>query len=286
MADVVEMVIEPRTARVGNGTVNRILPFRKRRMVGPFIFADLIGPEDLEPGTGTNVDAHPHIGLSTLTYLFAGRMVHRDSTGAVATIEPGAVNWMTAGGGVTHTERSHPDDLATLRPLHGLQTWVALPHDGEDGPAFFEHTAADVIGELDAPRGVRLVAGTGWSMESPVKVSSPLVLAELRFTVETPITIDPLHPERAVLAVDGDIRLANVVLRPGQLAVLERGTRPQLTGHGRAMLLGGEPVGNRTIWWNFVHSDPDRIEQAKADWAQQRFPTVPGDHDPWVPLPR
>ena len=133
MSDAVEMIIEPRTARVGNGTVRRVLPFRKRRMVGPFIFADLIGPEDLEPGTGTNIDAHPHIGLSTLTYLFAGRMVHRDSTGAVSTIEPGAVNWMTAGGGVTHTERSHPDDVTTLRTLHGLQIWVALPHDAEDG---------------------------------------------------------------------------------------------------------------------------------------------------------
>ena len=286
MSSAFEMIVEPRTAKVGNGTVRRVLPFRKRRMVGPFIFADLIGPEDLEPGAGTNIDAHPHIGLSTLTYLFAGRLVHRDSTGAVATIEPGAVNWMTAGGGVAHTERSHPDDVTTLRSLHGLQTWVALPHDDEDGSAFFEHTPADVIGQLDGPSGVRLVAGTGWSLESPVGVSSPLVLAELRPTATSPIPIDPLHPERAVLALDGDVRLGGTVLRPGQLAVLERGTQPNLEGDGRAMVLGGEPVGERTIWWNFVHSDRDRIEQAKADWAQQRFPTVPGDHDPWVPLPR
>jgi redox-sensitive bicupin YhaK (pirin superfamily) len=286
MPDAIEMVIEPRTAHVGDGTVRRVLPFRRRRMVGPFIFADLIGPEDLAPGTGTNVDAHPHIGLSTLTYLFAGRMVHRDSTGAVATIEPGAVNWMTAGRGVTHTERSHPDDLPTLRSMHGLQTWVALPHDCEDGEPTFEHTSADAIDDLDGPDGVRLVAGTGWSQESPVDVSSPLVLAELRPTPTTSIRIEAAHPERAVLAIGGDLRLAGTELRSGQLAVLERGAEPHLTGDGHAMLLGGEPVGERTIWWNFVHSDRDRIEQAKIDWAQQRFPTVPHDHEPWVPLPR
>jgi len=276
------MLIEPRTARVGTGTVRRVLPFRKRRMIGPFIFADLIGPETLTAGTGIDVDAHPHIGLSTLSYLFAGRMVHRDSTGAVSTIEPGAANWMTAGGGVAHTERSHPDDRPTTLPMHGLQTWVALPHDREDGPASFEHTAADDIPHLD---GVRLVAGTGWSMTSPVAVSSPLVLAELQPTEARSITIDATHPERGVLAIDGELRLDGTTLLPGQLAVLDAGATPLLEGAGRAMLLGGAPVGERFIWWNFVHSDRDRIEAAKAEWSEQLFPTVPGDHDPWVPLP-
>jgi redox-sensitive bicupin YhaK (pirin superfamily) len=251
-------------------------------MIGPFIFADLIGPEMIAPGAGIDVDAHPHIGLSTLSYLFAGRMVHRDSTGAVSTIEPGAANWMTAGAGVTHTERSHSDDRPTSRPMHGLQTWVALPHDRENGVASFEHTAANDIGDLD---GVRLVAGTGWSMTSPVTVSSPLVLAELRPTENRPIPIDATHPERGVLAVDGVLRLGGTPLESGQFAVLDAGTNPTLEGSGRAMLLGGEPVGERFIWWNFVHSDRDRIEQVKADWSEQRFPTVPGDHDPWVPLP-
>ena len=276
------MIIDPRTATVGNGSVQRVLPFRTRRMVGPFIFADLIGPETLAAGTGVDVDAHPHIGLSTLSYLFAGRMVHRDSTGAVSTIEPGAANWMTAGGGVTHTERSHDDDRPTARTMHGLQTWVALPHERENGTPTFEHTAADRIPDVD---GVRIVAGTGWSMASPVAVSSPLVLAELRATPERPIAIDATHPERGVLAIDSGLRLGGSELRTGQLAVLEAGTAPELVGHGRAMLLGGEPVGKRFIWWNFVHSDRDRIEQAKADWNEQRFPTVPGDHVPWVPLP-
>lgn len=276
------MIIEPRTATVGSGSVRRVLPFRKRRMIGPFIFADLIGPETLTPGSGIDVDAHPHIGLSTLSYLFAGRMVHRDSTGAVSTIEPGAANWMTAGAGVTHTERSHPDDRPTSRPMHGLQTWVALPHDREDGAASFEHTAASEIGDVD---GVRLVAGSGWSMESPVTVSSPLVLAELRPTGTRPISIDNTHSERAVLAVDGELRLGGTALESGQLAVLDADTSPTLEGTGRAMLLGGEPVGERFIWWNFVHSDREAIEAAKAEWTEQRFPTVPDDHDPWVPLP-
>jgi redox-sensitive bicupin YhaK (pirin superfamily) len=278
-----EMLIEPRTATVGAGTVRRVLPFRKRRMIGPFIFADLIGPETLGAGDGIDVDAHPHIGLSTLSYLFAGRMVHRDSTGAVSTIEPGAANWMTAGDGVTHTERSHPDDRPTSGPMHGLQTWVALPSDQENGPPSFEHQAAGAIPELD---GVRLVAGTGWSMESPVTVSSPLVLAELQPTDTRPISIDAAHRERGVLAIDGELSLGGTPLQSGQLAVLEPGTAPVLSGTGRAMVLGGEPVGKRFIWWNFVHSDRDRIDAAKADWSEQRFPTVPGDHDPWVPLPR
>ena len=253
------MIIDPRTAKVGSGSVRRVLPFRKRRMIGPFIFADLIGPEVLVAGAGIDVDAHPHIGLSTLSYLFEGRMVHRDSTGAVSTIEPGAANWMTAGGGVTHTERSHPDDRPTERPMHGLQTWVALPREREDGDASFEHTAAD---DIPTVYGVRLVAGTGWSMASPVAVSSPLVLAELTPTDARPITIDTTHPERGVLAVDGELRLGGSRLQSGQLAVLETGTTPVLEGTGRAMLLGGAPVGERFIWWNFVHSDRDRIEAA------------------------
>ena len=280
----IEMIIDPRTAQVGRGTVQRVLPFRQRQMVGPFIFADLIGPETMRAGTGTDVDAHPHIGLSTLSYLLAGRMVHRDSTGAVSTIEPGAVNWMTAGAGVTHTERSPDEDRSRDREMFGLQTWVALPNDAEDTTATFEHTPADAIEPLFEGR-VRVVAGSSWGNTSPVTASSPLVLAELRVEPEHPLTIDAEHPERAVLALGGDLTLGGTALSPGQLAVLEAGATPQLAGRGRAMLLGGEPVGKRFIWWNFVHSDRDRIEHAKLDWTDQRFPTVPGDHDPWVPLP-
>ncbi len=278
------MLIDPRPATVGSGTVARVLPFRARRMIGPFIFADLIGPEDLPPASGIDVDAHPHIGLATVTYLFDGRLVHRDSTGAVSTIEPGAVNWMTAGAGVAHTERSHPDDRLVTTRLHGLQTWVALPDDRQDGEAAFEHTPADAI--PNASPAVRIVAGTGWSETSPVSVSSPMILAELRVGDGAPLAIDATHPERGVLAVEGTLTLAGQQLRPGQLAVLEAGSRPELAGTGRAMLLGGEPVGQRHIWWNFVHRDRDAIEAAKARWDAQQFALVPHDHEPWVPLPR
>lgn len=286
MSHAVELTIEPRERPVGAGTVRRLLPHRTRRMVGPFIFADVIGPEELAPGAATSVDAHPHIGMSTLTYLLSGRMVHRDSTGAVATIEPGGVNWMTAGGGVTHTERSHPDDVPTRRDLHGLQTWVALPAEDADGqPSFTRTAAAEVpVVPFDASQ-VRLAVGTGWGETAPIEGSSPLVLAELRLADGADVIVDATHPERAVLAVDGDVRIDDQTLAAGRLAVLHPGENVRVGGTGTAMLLGGAPVGPRHIWWNFVHHDPERIEQAKSDWMAQRFPTVPGDHDPWVPLP-
>jgi redox-sensitive bicupin YhaK (pirin superfamily) len=291
MSSAVELVIEPRRRPVGNHTVMRVLPWRLRRMVGPFIFADLFGPDDLSRGQGTDIDAHPHIGLSTLTYLFEGRLVHRDSTGAVQEIAPGAVNWMSAGSGAAHTERSHPDDRTVERRLHGLQTWVALPDEHEDGPPSFEHVPADSIPEVvrgHAVRGqvtLRLIAGWGWGETSPVSVSSPLALAQVTLADGAAWTIDSEHRERAVLAIEGDLTVAGQCLAPGRLAVLEPDTRPALGGSGRAVVLGGEPVGRRQIWWNFVHSDPQRIEQAKSDWTAQRFPPVPGDHDNWIPLP-
>lgn len=255
-------------------------------MVGPFTFADLIGPEELTDATSPAVDAHPHIGLATVTYLLGGRMVHRDSTGAVATIEPGAVNWMTAGGGVTHTERAHPDDANVPRTLHGLQTWVALPVDAEDAAPSFEHAAASAL-PVEAVGGsrIRLAVGTGWGMESTVVGSSPLVLAEVKLDAGSPVPISTEHSEVAVMAIDGDIDVNGERIGSGQLAVLDPSYRLVLGGAGTAIVLGGEPVGKRHMFWNFVHSDPDRIEQAKADWLEQRFPLVPGDHDPYVPLP-
>ena len=281
----VEMLIEPRIRPVGAGTVRRLLPFRKRRMVGPFVFCDLMGPEDLAPGSGMNVDAHPHIGLSTLTYLLDGRAVHRDSTGAVQTIEPGAVNWMTAGEGVTHTERSHPEDIEVPSSLFGVQTWVALPVGAEDGPARFEHARFDdVPRDESAGVSVAVPAGEAFGMVSPVTGSSPLMLVEVQLEAGT-LTIEPDHPERALVALTGQLTLDGTALTVGSMAVLEPGSRPTLAGSGRAVVLGGEPVGGRHIWWNFVHSDLDRIEQAKADWRAQRFPLVPDDHNPWVPLP-
>ena len=286
MSDAIELRIEPRIRAVGDGQVRRLLPYHARRMVGPFIFADLIGPEELAPGSGVDVDAHPHIGLSTVTYLFDGRLVHRDSTGAVQTIEPGAVNWMTAGSGVTHTERSHPDDRGVARDIHGLQTWVALPAGAEDVEPSFQHADRSEIPEQSIGTSiVRVAAGTGWGLDSPVTGSSPLVMAEVTVTPGSPVGVDVGHPEVAVLGLDGDVRINGDAVDPGRLAVLRPGVDAMLKGRGTAVVLGGEPVGKRFIWWNFVHSDPDRIEEAKADWTAQRMPTVPGDHDPWVPLP-
>lgn len=255
-------------------------------MVGPFIFADVIGPEVLAAGSGIDVDAHPHIGLSTVTYLFDGRMVHRDSTGAVQTIEPGAVNWMTAGSGVAHTERSHPDDRAVRRGMHGLQTWVALPVEAEEAePAFQAATRNEVPVEARGNSTVRVVVGSGWGLESPVAGSSPVVLAELTLDAGSSLPLGLEHPERAVLALEGEVSLNGSRISSGQLVLLRRGAAATVTGTGTAVVLGGDPVGHRHIWWNFVHSDLDRIEQAKSDWLAQRFPIVPNDHDPFVPLP-
>ena len=284
MTDAVELTIDPRDRPVGTGTVRRLLPFRSRRMVGPFTFLDIMGPEDLPPGVGMDIDAHPHIGLSTLTYLTSGRIRHRDSTGAVQTIEPGAVNWMTAGAGVTHTERTLPDDRLAGQRIFGVQIWVALPSEREDGPPRFEHCAADEVPETRAgATRIRVAAGSGWGLDAPIRGSSPLVLAHVELAdtaVDTPAAV-----ECAVLALDGDVRIGNRPLPTGSLAVLDRDARARISGSGTALVLGGEPVGKRHIWWNFVHSDQERIEWAKREWAAQRFPLVPDDHDVPVPLP-
>ena len=212
-------------------------------------------------------------------------MVHRDSTGAVATIEAGAVNWMTAGSGVCHTERSHPDDRDRARDHHGLQTWVALPADAEESDPTFEHCdAAAVPSDVVSGTTVRVAAGSGYGLDSPVTGSSPMVLADLDLA-DGAVGIDRLHPERAVIAIDGSLTLGDRPMHHGNLAVLTDGTSPILRGTGRACCSVASRWGTRHIWWNFVHSDRDRIEAAKADWAAQRFPKVPGDHDPWVRLP-
>lgn len=279
------MLIEPRVRKVGSGEVRRLLPWRERRMVGPFIFFDLMGPEHLAPGSGMDVDAHPHIGLSTLTYLLAGRLEHRDSLGTVQTIDAGGVNWMTAGDGVCHTERTMAADRATGTELFGLQLWVALPEDVEDAPPAFEHCPAGAVPLIDE-RGatVRVAAGSGWGMHAPVTGSSPLVLADVELRAGS-IGIDVAHPELAVVALDGALELGGERLPVGSMAVLDGPNFPTLAGTGRAALLGGEPLGRRHVWWNFVHSDPDRIDAAKQRWREQAFPRVPGDHERFAPLP-
>lgn len=286
MTSPIELVIPPRSRAVGSGEVQRLLPFRARRMVGPFVFADLIGPDRLAPGQRISIDAHPHIGLATVTYLFDGRMIHRDSTGAVQSIVPGDVNWMTAGGGVSHTERSHPDDEREARVVHGLQTWVALPFGLENGPASFQHLDGNDVPEtvIDGAR-VRMAAGSAFGLESPIAVASPLVLAEIDLGNAAEIELPADHPERAVLAIDGPVALDDVPLDGQHLAVIAPGAIPMLSGSGRVVVLGGDPVGQRHIRWNFVHSDLAVIDRAAVAWSAQDFPKVPDDHDPWIPMP-
>lgn len=284
--NAIEMVIEPRIRPVGSGEVRRVLPFRKRRMVGPFIFADLMGPDDLDEGAGADVPAHPHIGLSTLTYLTEGAMVHRDSIGAVQRIEPGAVNWMTAGTGVCHTERSPQDQRERPTVLAGLQAWVALPDEAEQAEPRFEHlAAADVPVWEENGSTARILAGSGWGYRSPVIGSSPLLEADITLA-DSRLSIPAQYPERGVLTMSGDITVAGRALPEGHLAVLALDEVVDVAGSGRAMLLAGDPVGKRYIWWNFVSSDPEVINDAKQRWDKQTFPKVPGDHDEWTPRPQ
>ncbi len=258
-------------------------------MVGPFIYADLIGPDRLAAGRGVDVDAHPHIGLATITYLFEGALVHRDSIGEVQRIDAGAVNWMTAGHGVVHTERTPDDHRAGEATLWGLQSWVALPRDAEGVDPSFQHASADAVPESTIGGAtVRVVVGEGFGLTAPVEVASPLVLAEVIAGPDgAELVVPPDHPELAVLAVDADLGVDGEDVPAHHLAVLTPGAEATVSipAGKRAMLLGGDPVGERLIWWNFVSSDREAIEVARKRWAEQRFPRVPGDHDPWIPLP-
>lgn len=279
------LIIAPRRRPVGGRDVRRLLPFRERRTVGPFIFLDLIGPERLAPGGGIDVDAHPHIGLSTLTYLFAGRLMHRDSIGTEQVITAGAVNWMTAGSGACHTERTPSEDREHAGVLAGVQTWVALPDGAEDMAPMFEHCAAEDVPVLDdGGVEVRLAAGSGFGVTAPIAGSSPLILADVAVD-EADLVLPNDVPELGVLAIGGELTLGGLPLPVGSLGVSDSAGGLAVSGRGRALVFGGEPVGQRTIWWNFVHSDPQRIEAAKQRWLDQDFPKVVGDHEVYVPLP-
>ncbi len=275
----IERVIAPRRRSIGTSEVDRLLPFHARRMVGPFIFADLIGPEELAPGRGADVPPHPHIGLATVTYLFDGAMVHRDSTGAVQTIEPGGVNWMTAGSGVAHSERSPDEARAVTSPLAGLQTWVALPDESEEVAPSFEHAAAaDLPAVSDGGVAVRLLVGTGFGAASPVAGASPLFHADVQLDAGARFALPAEHAERAVLVIDGDVEVAGHPIAPRHLAVVEPGDAVvRASSPSRVMTFGGAPVGRRYIWWNFVSSSEERIEAAKADWAGGRFAPIAGE---------
>ncbi|MFV8749682.1 pirin family protein [Nannocystaceae bacterium ST9] len=287
---IIELSIPARRRELVPGfSVGRVLPFAKRRNLGPFVFLDHMGPLELPPGRGMDIGAHPHIGLATVTYLFAGRVVHRDSTGAVQTIEPGDVNWMSAGRGIAHSERT-PDDARRLGgPVHGLQSWVALPLAAEQSePAFFHHPAAS-LPELAFEGGsLRVIAGSEQGLRSPVAIASPLVYAELRMQDGATFTFSAEHEQRGAYVIEGALQTDDGQLASaGALAVFEPGRALVLRASGptHAMLLGGAPLdAPRFIDWNFVASSRERIEQAKRDWTEGRFPLVPGEPDR-IPLP-
>lgn len=287
-SNVVALRIEPTTKDLGEFSVARLLPDQRRQRVGPFIFFDHIGPAEFPPGKGVNVRAHPHIGLATITYLFEGMMLHRDSLGYVQEIRPGAVNWMTAGRGIVHSEKVTGEVLASGQRLHGLQTWVALPVEAEEIEPRFEHYAADAIPavELDGAR-IRVVIGTAYGAESPVRTDSETLYVEMR--LEPGASVDlPRTEELGLFLIDGEATVADESLRPGELAVLQ--DNAMATVHAavdcRLMVCGGAALtGERIVWWNFVNSSRERIEQAKRDWREGRFPEVPGEDD-FIPLPK
>ncbi len=280
-------VIAPRAREIGGITVRRLLPAAEQRMVGPFVFFDQFGPLTLAPGQGLDVRPHPHIGLATLTWLFAGELLHRDSIGSVQRITPGAVNWMTAGSGIVHSERTPDDVRAGGSALFGLQTWLALPQADEETAPAFQHAAAAALPVI-ATDGCRvvLIAGTGWQRRSPVRVFSPTLYAEATLAAGAALTVPADHAERAIYVLSGAVEIAGAEVTPGPLVVLGAGAREvRARKAARLVVIGGAPLdGDRLLWWNFVSSRPERIAQAKADWNNGRFARVAGD-DEFIPLP-
>lgn len=282
------LVIAPRVHDLGGFEVRRAVPTLQARSVGPFVFVDHMGPAVFEPGRGIDVRPHPHIGLATVTFLWSGTISHRDTLGSVQDIAPGDVNWMTAGRGIAHSERT-PMALRTHEhPLHGMQTWVALPRAHEEtAPAFFHHPAATLPRREHAGALLRVIAGRGFGMESPVAVFADTFNVALDLEPGAELALDDAHPERALYVLDGEAQLDGADIPARHLVVLDRGTRPVLRALTplRAMLVGGEPLdGRRHLWWNFVSSSKERIEQAKDDWREGRFGRIEGD-DEFIPLP-
>lgn len=284
----VETVIVPRAHDIGGFEVRRALPSVGRKMVGPFIFWDQMGPGEFVTGKGVDVRPHPHIGLATVTYLFEGAVMHRDSLGTEMEITPGAVNWMTAGKGIAHSERSPLAARAAPHRLYGIQSWIALPKSQEEGAPGFDHYAA---GELPAWSGegldIRLIVGEGFGMRSPVRPASETLYADIALEAGARLGLPRETEERAVYVLEGTIEIGGVRHEAGRLLVFRAGDPIALAAivASRILVLGGAAMdGPRFIWWNFVSSSRERIEQAKADWQAGRFEPVPGENE-FIPLP-
>ncbi len=287
---MLERIIEPRRHDLGGFEVDRVLPFREQRMVGPFIFFDRMGPHALQAPIPRHVDVrpHPHIGLSTVTYLFEGEMTHRDSTGVEQTIVPGALNWMTAGSGISHSERF---DAMRERggAFDGIQAWVAVPGEREeDAPSFAHHDVRELPAGDEAGVSLRVIAGSAFGLRSPATTHSPLFYVHVELQPGAAVSLPGEYTERAAYVAHGRIEADGAEHACGRMLVFAPGTTPRLRALERAcvMLLGGEPVGARHIWWNFVSSRRERIEQAKADWLAGRIALPPNDDAEFIPLPQ
>ena len=290
MPDIKPTVLLPRAHDVGGFEVKRALPARERQMVGPFIFFDQMGPGEFLAGRGLDVRPHPHIGLATVTYLFEGEILHRDSLGSQQPIVPGDVNWMTAGRGIAHSERTDSALRSRSNRLFGIQSWVALPRAAEESePAFAHHPAASLPVMEDGGVRLRLIAGEAWGLRAPVAVSSALFYADAVMAGGSVLPLPDQHEERAAYVLDGEVEVSGDRFEPGRMLVFRAGDRLTLRAGrqgARVLLLGGAAMdGPRYLFWNFVSSSRERIEQAKADWREGRFGKVAGDETEFIPLP-
>ena len=281
-------LIAPRVHDLGGFQVRRAVPTLQARSVGPFVFVDHMGPTVFAPGRGIDVRPHPHIGLAAVTFLWSGTIQHRDTLGYVQDIAAGDVNWMTAGRGIAHSERTPQALREGEHPLHGMQTWVALPRADEETAPGFHHHAASALPRIERDGGLlRVLAGRAYGTEAPVRVFADTLYVAIDLDADAQLELDASHPQRALYVLDGDAQLDGADIPPRHLLVLDPGVRHALRAKTplKAMLLGGEPLdGPRHLWWNFVSSSQERIEQAKLDWREGRFGQVPGD-DEFIPLP-
>jgi len=284
----INLVIEERAASIGKFMVGRLLPFRQKRMVGPFIFIDHMGPVKLNERENFDVMPHPHIGLSTVSYLFSGKVTHRDSLGVEQIIKPGEVNWMTAGKGIAHSERFEDPAMLAGGELEMIQTWVALPEKDEEGePSFKNYTPEQLPVFTETGVWMRLIAGDAYGLVSNVKTRSPLFYLHVVLSQGARFGLPKEHSERGIYIVKGSVEVNGVTYPDGKLMVFTKGVDPVIIAKENTtlLMLGGEPLGERYIWWNFVSSRKERIEQAKEDWKQGRIPLPPNDNKEFVPLP-
>lgn len=287
--DPVALVVTPKPSNIGSFEVRRALPSAKCRSLGPFVFLDQMGPADLTPQNLLDVRPHPHIGLATVTWMLAGEIMHRDSLGSAEVIRPGELNWMTTGSGIVHSERTPPHLRDRNSPLFGVQCWVALPAEKQEIAPAFVHYAADDIPVYEA-KGVRAIVaiGSAWELSSPVEPVSETMLLQIDLEPGATVTLPNNHRERGIYLLTGRVSLAGEMFDPERLLVLSEGDEVSVTALDPAcfMMLGGAPLdGPRHMYWNFVHTDKERIEKAKEDWTERRFPVVPGDEAEWIPLP-